>query len=176
MSVIGSGAECAVAYQEEHGWADLVLFDCVMFKGSDISMLPLLDRRRYAAQIEYTAHLYNVEYSVMPYGGIMKAAEAYIKEGLEGAVLKNPSATYFQSKAWLKYKKAFTIDGLVTGFVPGKGKHTGQVGALKVSVINFETQKVQEICSVAPGTDNERREWGEYFEELECGYNGRAYC
>ena len=163
MSVVGANPDTAIAYQEEHGLADLVLFDCIMYKGVDVTNLQLHERRKNIDNIKNTAYLYNVDYQVAPYGGAIQVAEAYVKEGLEGAMLKNPNSMYFQSGAWLKYKKAITIDGEVTGFVPGKGKYNGEVGALRVSVIDVETSELREICSVAPGTDFERSMWNTYF-------------
>lgn len=52
---------------------------------------------------------------------------------------------------WKKCKPINTLDVFVTGFVPGKGKYTGQVGSLLVSIYNnakvkFEIAKVGGFC------------------------------
>lgn len=50
----------------------------------------------------------------------------------------------------IKWKPVRTIDAVVTGIVPGKGQHTGRVGALLVSV------EGREIASVGGMALNER--------------------
>lgn len=64
-------------------------------------------------------------------------ALAYYEErraaGFEGAVLKRPDGLYEfkRSAAWLKMKASETVDVEITGFVEGKGKYAGQLGALE---------------------------------------------
>lgn len=49
-----------------------------------------------------------------------------------------------------KWKPVLTVDAVVTGLVPGKGKYAGMVGALECSVENVE------ICSTGGFTDDVR--------------------
>jgi ATP-dependent DNA ligase len=64
--------------------------------------------------------------------------EAIVLAGGEGVVLKNPLASYHPGKrpanVWFKVKKFDTLDVIITGFKPGQGKYTGQVGALEFSL------------------------------------------
>lgn len=55
--------------------------------------------------------------------------------GGEGVVLKNLFGTYGESGAWIKVKRYSTLDVVITGWKPGKGKYVGQIGAAKVSVL-----------------------------------------
>lgn len=63
----------------------------------------------------------------------------------EGYVFKNGNRADV-----VKWKPVRTIDAVVTGIVPGKGQHTGRVGALLVSV------EGREIASVGGMTLDER--------------------
>jgi ATP-dependent DNA ligase len=47
---------------------------------------------------------------------IIDAKEEAIEDGAEGIVVKNPTATYGQPRAWLKLKRFDTLDCFVTGF------------------------------------------------------------
>lgn len=61
--------------------------------------------------------------------------DAYYREaldtGYEGLVVKDPNSAYFttRSSAWLKMKPTKTAEGTVVGFIAGKGKHEGRLGA-----------------------------------------------
>jgi len=69
---------------------------------------------------------------------------------IEGYVFKN--LNYLQ---WAKYKPIKTVDCVITGIVQGKGKYTGLVGAIKVSVYNSNNE-LQEIASTSGMTDSVR--------------------
>jgi hypothetical protein len=68
----------------------------------------------------------------------------------EGWVLK----TYHYSQ-WYKVKKRHTVDLVVTGIEPGKGKYEGQAGALICSCWNVN--RYIEICKCSGMTDEQRR-------------------
>lgn len=70
---------------------------------------------------------------------------------IEGWVLKN--ATYDE---WWKIKPVKTVDAVVTGFQGGKGKYTGMMGALLVSVYNGQGELV-EIARVGGGWNDKDR-------------------
>jgi len=56
--------------------------------------------------------------------------------GGEGLVLRNPAAPYEagRSPRALKVKTFDDMEGVVTGYTPGKGKYVGMVGALEVRI------------------------------------------
>jgi ATP-dependent DNA ligase len=61
-----SHPEKAVAYQQEHGEADLYVWDCLSYHGKDISPLPYRERHVYAARLveelrPYSDHIHRAE-------------------------------------------------------------------------------------------------------------------
>ena len=54
------------------------------------------------------------------------------QEGGEGLVLRRPGSLYAPGRSgdWLKVKSYDEGDAVVIGHLPGKGKHTGRLGAL----------------------------------------------
>lgn len=69
--------------------------------------------------------------------------------GIEGWVLKNANYT-----DWWKLKRTPTLDAIITGVHPGKGKYEGQVGSLIVSV--WDGDELIEIAKVGGMTDEIR--------------------
>lgn len=61
-------------------------------------------------------------------------AADYIDQGGEGVILRKPGSPYSgrRSGDMLKVKGYLDAEAVVTGIVPGKGKHAGRMGALKV--------------------------------------------
>lgn len=58
--------------------------------------------------------------------------DALVHAGFEGAVLKRKDSTYefgIRDRRWLKIKHEWTMDAVIMGFKPGKGKNTGKVGS-----------------------------------------------
>ena len=55
--------------------------------------------------------------------------------GLEGLVVKDPKSAYttVRSAAWLKMKPSEDDEGTVVGFLPGKRRHEGRLGACVLS-------------------------------------------
>lgn len=163
MSVIGALPTQSVMYQKAHGWAKLILFDTPVCNGDDISGYSLVDRKGHLAEWA------SVDYvNIIPFDGyellhVEAAFAKHLAEGYEGTILKDPNAGYWKKRAWLKYKKSLTIDALVTGYVPGKGKYAGLIGALTMCVYN-QSGELQEICNVAPGDDFDRRRWTHHFK------------
>ena len=169
MSVVGAGPSTAIEYQRQHGWAKLIVFDCPVYIGCDVSESPLHYRRHLCTIPALGEHAEVIEFSDYAPSSITAGLQHMIHRGFEGAVLKDPNSGYFDRHAWLKYKKAMSIDAVVTGYVVGKGKYLGTVGALRASVYN-EKHELQEICRVAPGDDLERNRWK---FDLEAGVGGQ---
>jgi DNA ligase-1 len=63
---------------------------------------------------------------------IMEQVDKLVAAGEEGLVLKNKASLYESKKSieWCKVKKFETLDLKVVGIQPGKGKHSGRLGAL----------------------------------------------
>jgi hypothetical protein len=73
-----------------------------------------------------------------------------IKPETEGWMLKK-----YHYISWYKLKKVHTIDLVVMGITPGKGKYDGQVGALICGAYD-SFGKIREICQCSGMTDEER--------------------
>ncbi|MBU1711428.1 MAG: hypothetical protein KKE17_15635 [Proteobacteria bacterium] len=79
-----------------------------------------------------------------------------LEAGYEGIMLKELDSYYElkRSNAWLKMKPEETFDGKIIGFLEGKNKHIGRLGAFKVKMEN------DEIVRVGGGfTDKQREEY-----------------
>jgi ATP-dependent DNA ligase len=89
------------------------------------------------AQYRSTLVLPVTKYAVKNLGAIKQQFLAFREQGYEGAVIKDPSQVYQNSKVngWFKMKPSETLDGIITGFVDGtnsnKGKLVGFVVALE---------------------------------------------
>jgi len=59
-------------------------------------------------------------------------------------------------EGWFKLKETKTVDAIVVGCVPGKGKYAGMVGSLVCSV--FQGDQLVEIANVSGMTDEQRHE------------------
>ena len=66
----------------------------------------------------------------------------YIKEGYEGAMIKDPTAPYKfgRSYAVMKLKDFHDVDLKIAGFAEGTGRHTGKLGAVMVNYQGVDVQ------------------------------------
>ena len=75
---------------------------------------------------------------------LMAINNAYINDGFEGSIVKDPKGLYAfkRSTCWLKLKAVNSITLEVTDVEMGKGKREGKIGALicksKCSQINVK--------------------------------------
>lgn len=114
-------------------------------------------RRRMIEELMFQHHGTSVR--VMP-GKTVKTsvevrefAETCVRQGFEGAMLKDPRAPYVGKRAshWRKVKFVETMDVKITGAQPGKGKHLGRLGAVTVLINGVESQ-------AGTGFDDDERE------------------
>src|ERR1017187_2758283 len=135
-----SHPEKAVAYQQEHGEADLYVWDCLNYHGKDISGLPYRERRIYAPRLvkelrPYSDHIHLAE--EMPAGGdpaVFYDRVVSDRRGLpysEGVVVKDNNDP--TGAAWYKVKTSDLEDYELVQVLPGNGgKFTTSAGALVV--------------------------------------------
>jgi DNA ligase-1 len=59
-------------------------------------------------------------------------AEASVKQGYEGIMIKNLDAPYLckRSDSWMKWKPTITVDLTIVGFEEGTGRNEGRLGAI----------------------------------------------
>jgi len=93
-----------------------------------------------------------------------------ISRGLEGIMIKDPSAVYAYRKTndWLKWKPVNEDDFVITGAKEGLGKHAGRLGALNVVGMKDITSRknlIDYAFEVGGGyTDLERQElWSDFL-------------
>jgi len=93
--------------------------------------------------------------------------QKYLKMGLEGVMCKKLTTVYQAGSRnfnWVKFKKASggelmdTIDCVVMGYYPGKGRRSGfGIGAFLVGVV--ENGKIGSVAKIGTGVTD--KEWGE---------------
>jgi ATP-dependent DNA ligase len=111
--------------------ANYVVFD-ILFKGQESLMnLPLIERKSILKEELQETDFINI-IGYMPEHG-----EAYFKaalgKGLEGVMAKKLASQYLpdtRSRDWVKIKKQLTMDLVVGGYIPGKGRRMSLFGGL----------------------------------------------
>ena len=104
------------------------VFDVMWLDGSDVTSLPLDERRTLLSELPLTEPLERVESLSDPLPW-----ERALKEGWEGVIAKRRDSIYEQrrSKDWLKMKCELAQEFVVGGFTDPQGKRVG-LGALLV--------------------------------------------
>lgn len=74
--------------------------------------------------------------------------------GLEGYVIKT---SHYEDGTWWKVKKVSTVDCVVTGIQPGRGKYEGLCGALILSLRTKPGGELQVVGKCGGMSDEERR-------------------
>ena len=166
MSIIGALPAKAIEVQEKIGLAYVTLFDVVTYKGVKVDGCTWRFRRKLLDEIVLDAYIQRIHYyEKTTVADKRKLAKELIQHGYEGVVLKDPSAGYKDSRAWLKHKERTTIDAQIIGWTPGKGKYSNNIGALKTAVLGKDN-KLKFLCTVSPGTDTKRKELYDRFLPL----------
>ncbi|MDT0179944.1 ATP-dependent DNA ligase [Microbacterium sp. ARD31] len=111
------------------------LFDVLSAGGSDVTSMPLRDRRRRLEQVAAGAA---APISVPPvFDDVDAALDASERLRLEGVVVKDPASRYrrgTRSESWLKVKHTRTQEVVIAGIRPGKGGRAGTFGSLLLAV------------------------------------------
>jgi bifunctional non-homologous end joining protein LigD len=122
-SIMGSLPEEAVRKQIERGWLRYVVFDCLRYKGKDITPLPYRNRRECAeAAVKEWGNPFA---SISLLSGLMHHQrkgfyEKIVASGGEGVILKRLDAMYGDKSGWVKVKRTATADVVIMGFIPAK--------------------------------------------------------
>lgn len=113
-----------------------VVFDVLSLMGEDVRYQSMAVRRLLLERLFEGLHSVALDTPVqLITQREYSAAEvtSLIAAGWEGAIVKDPSASYASGKrghGWLKIKATETMDVVVTGATDGKGKYAGLIGAL----------------------------------------------
>jgi len=166
----------------------LFVFDILYKDGKSLLGLPFKKRREILVNIlkntKQGTVLLTKQNIVTDADSVRNLVSLYLKEGLEGAVIKKIDAFYKaggRGYHWVKYKKttekgvADTIDCLVMGIYRGRGKRAGfGVGAFLVGV--QEGNKYKTTSKIGTGLSDEQwKELDARVKRLEVGNKPKEY-
>ncbi|MEU0935936.1 MULTISPECIES: ATP-dependent DNA ligase [unclassified Embleya] len=133
MGLAGRPAEAA--RMRERVPVRLLLFDVLFLGGEPLLRRSYADRRRVLEGLDLRGPHWSTPAALVGHGEAALAATR--AEGLEGLVCKRLDSLYTpgeRSPNWVKIRHVHTVDVIVGGWVPGRGRLTGLPGALLVGV------------------------------------------
>ncbi|MDR7814550.1 ATP-dependent DNA ligase [Lacrimispora sp.] len=98
--------------------ASIIAYDILYYKDKDITMLPLIERKKYLQDVVIENEMISVS-RYIEHNGIM-LFDLVKEKGLEGVVAKKKSSLYWQgkrSKDWIKFKVLDTDDCVICGYI-----------------------------------------------------------
>ncbi|WP_329229305.1 non-homologous end-joining DNA ligase [Streptomyces sp. NBC_01460] len=128
-----SGSPAKAAHAARRVPAHLVLFDAVFLRGRSLTQLPYTERRAALEALGLEGPRWSTPSVVVGHGE--EALTMTREAGLEGVVAKQLTSTYepgVRARTWIKIRHARTVDVIVGGWVPGRGRLGGLPGALLV--------------------------------------------
>lgn len=108
--------------------ASVIAYDILYYKDKDITMLPLIERKKYLTDVVIENHLISVSRFIENDG--TKLFELVKEKGLEGTVAKRKDSLYWpgkRTKDWVKCKIMSTDDCVVCGYIPKENNMTSLV-------------------------------------------------
>jgi ATP-dependent DNA ligase len=96
------------------------IFDLLVYKGHDLTALPLTKRRKFLSQIKFRSPRISISEQFPVSAGAMLAGVR--KQKLEGVIAKRKDATYQSGKrtgAWAKYRVNRGQEFVIGGYAPG---------------------------------------------------------
>src|SRR3954447_4163616 len=112
-----------------------MIFDVVYLDGEPLMGRPYRERRAQLESLGLRGPAWSVPASFE--GAGRDVLEAARQQGLEGIVAKRLTSTYQPGKRtsdWLKIKNTWRQEVVIGGWLPGKGRRQGRIGALLVGV------------------------------------------
>lgn len=131
MGLAGSPARAAHMAKEVP--ARLMLFDALFLEGRDLTAHQWAERRDRLEALELRGPSWSTPGALVGHGA--QALEATREAGLEGLVCKRIDARYepgVRSRSWIKIRHVRTVDVIVGGWLPGRGRLSGLPGSLLV--------------------------------------------
>ncbi|MEM3426747.1 MAG: hypothetical protein QW212_00605 [Nitrososphaerales archaeon] len=128
-------SSAAIEWQQKHGWAVLVIFDILRYRGRMVVDLPFSERRALLEKVFVKLPSSNVVLETLVVKNKLGYFHEVVSRGGEGIVLKHRDAPYAMGKrsgAWLKLKRLETAVATVVGKLPGVGQFEGLIGSLEV--------------------------------------------
>lgn len=108
--------------------ASIIAYDILYYKDKDITMLPLMERKKYLDDAIIENHLISVSRYVEN-NGIM-LFNLVKEKGLEGIVAKRKDSLYWpgnRSKDWIKCKIMASDDCVICGYLPKENNMTSLI-------------------------------------------------
>ncbi len=108
--------------------ASVIAYDILYYKDKDITMLPLIERKKYLTDVVIENNLISVSRFIENDG--IKLFELVKEKGLEGIVAKRKDSLYWQAKRtkdWVKCKIMSTDDCVICGYIPKENNMTSLV-------------------------------------------------
>ncbi|MER7939863.1 non-homologous end-joining DNA ligase [Streptomyces sp. NBC_01693] len=128
-----SGSPGKAARMAQRTPAHLVLFDALFLRGRSLVTLPYAERRAALEELGLNGPRWSTPAVVVGHG---EEALAMTREaGLEGLIAKRLNSVYepgVRARTWIKIRHTRTVDVIVGGWVPGRGRLGGLPGALLV--------------------------------------------
>lgn len=136
----------------------IYVFDCVVSRGTHISAAAYRDRYRIAQG--HTLELGPPFQPVSCYASAnLPAVWSHIlaEEKWEGVVIRGIEQPY--DSTLVKLKRTVQDDFVILGFVEGKGKHAGRLGALQLGQFDPTVQDLVAVMECGGGFSDLERDW-----------------
>lgn len=146
----------------------LILFDCLLLEGEDMTESPYLHRRK--ALMDALTFTDEVQLAKAIVTSDVQEAERFfhesIERGCEGVVAKSVAEdSIYRAGArgflWIKYKRDYrmemsdTLDLVIVGAYWGRGKRAGTYGALLMAAYDPKEDMFETVCKLGTGFDDE---------------------
>ena len=98
--------------------ASIIAYDILYYKDKDITMLPLIERKKYLQDVVIENEMISVSRYVEDNGVML--FNLVKEKGLEGVVAKKKSSLYWhgkRSKDWIKFKVLDSDDCIICGYI-----------------------------------------------------------
>jgi bifunctional non-homologous end joining protein LigD len=116
-----------------------VIFDVLHIDGETLLDLPYSERRERLEELDLDGPSWQTPRN--HFGDGAKLLEATRERNLEGIVAKRLTSRYLpgkRSRYWLKVKNVFRQELVIGGWLPGRGRRDGMIGALLVGYHDAE--------------------------------------
>lgn len=158
---------------------NLYFFDVLYVDGRDLTVEPLLERRKVLesiVKVDDRVKLSKATFIDNDVEGLERFFQEAIEYGCEGLVVKSISEdAIYRAGArgwlWIKYKRDYksemidTVDLVVVGAFHGRGRRSGTYGALLMAAYDKDRDVFQSVCKVGSGfTDEDLKKLPEMLE------------
>lgn len=158
---------------------NLYFFDALYVNGRDLTVEPLLERRKVLesiVKVDDRVKLSKAKFIDNDVEELERFFQEAIEYGCEGLVVKSISEdAIYRAGArgwlWIKYKRDYksemidTVDLVVVGAFHGRGRRSGTYGALLMAAYDNDRDVFQSVCKVGSGfTDEDLKKLPEMLE------------